>query len=397
MERVVITGIGVISSIGTGIKEFTKSLKDGWDGISRVESFETGEFSTDRGGEIKNFVPYLRRISADNFAATAVYSASAARMAAEDAHADTIDLNRKCSAIIGTTMGEGTEKVEIMRRSLNGGDFGDCSRMPDFRIAQAVCREMEFHGGAEVIPNACAAGNSAVIRAYEQIRRGRIEYAFAGGADTLSRSAFIGFTRLRSLADGVCRPFDKNRSGLLIGEGAGVLFMESLRSALSRNVHIYAEVIGWGASCDAYHSVMPRPDAYGIKKAMNDALRSAMIDKNDVDYICAHGTGTHANDKAEAKAVNEIFGRRLPVSSVKSMIGHAMGAASALEAAACCAALKYGFIPPTINFTEPDEECDIDCVPNISREADIRIAVNNAYAFGGNNTSIVLKRYNDYE
>ena len=261
---------------------------------------------------------------------------------------------------------------------------------PAYNIATAVSREFGLSGEITLIPNACSAGNFAVIGAYEKIRSGKIRYAFAGGADILSENAFRGFSKLRSLADEKCQPFDKNRRGLIIGEGAGVLFLESLTSAKERGARIYAEIIGWGASCDAYHMVMPSPDAKGIKAAIRQAVETSGIAYSEIDYVCAHGTGTAANDSAEALAINELIGN-VAVSSIKSMLGHSMGAASAIEAAVCCMAINSSVIPPTINFTEPDEKCAIDCIPNTARRTKVRIAANNAYAFGGSDTCVLFK------
>ena len=242
------------------------------------------------------------------------------------------------------------------------------------------------------IPTACSAGNYAIGYAYDSISLGDTDFMLCGGADSICRKTFAGFYRLGTIAPEVCQPFDKNRKGILTGEGAGILLLESLDSALARGAQIYAEVLGYGLTCDADHMVAPNRSS--IARCIRLAHRNAGISASDVDYICAHGTGTVANDITESGAISEVFGsRKPPVSSIKSMIGHTMGAASALASIACAVGLKDGFIPPTVNHRETDPNCDLDCVPNQSRAADLRIVQNNGFAFGGNNAITVYSRY----
>lgn len=244
-----------------------------------------------------------------------------------------------------------------------------------------------------MIPTACSAGNYAISYAADLLRSGKADVMVAGGADPFSRIAFTGFSRLFALAPEKCQPFDKNRQGTLVGEGAGVLILEPLESARARNATIYAEVLGYGLSCDGHHMTIPETE--GIRRVMRRALEDSDIKPEDVDYISAHGTGTPANDRAECAAIHDVFGSyadTLPVSSIKSMLGHTMGAASALEAIACVLAVFHDQVPPTINFETPDPECDVDCVPNSSRYHQTRIALNNSFAFGGNNASIVFTK-----
>jgi 3-oxoacyl-[acyl-carrier-protein] synthase II len=216
----------------------------------------------------------------------------------------------------------------------------------------------------------------------------------AGGTDPFSRIAFTGFNRLFATAKDTCRPFDKNRNGMVVGEGAGILVLEDLEVVKERNGNIYAEVLGYGLSCDAFH--MTAPSLEGIKKVMLKAIKESDIKGEEVDYISAHGTGTGPNDKTESQAIKEVFSEKykeIAVSSIKSMLGHTMGAASAIEGITCCLAIKEGIIPPTINYETPDPECDIDCTPNTSRKKEVKIALNNSYAFGGNNACLVLRKY----
>lgn len=260
-------------------------------------------------------------------------------------------------------------------------------------ITRSIGVFLKTKGENLLIPNACAAGNYALGYGFDLIRKGEIDFAIVGGADSLSRVAFQGFQRLYAMSPDICSPFDKDRHGMLLGEGAGILILESLEKALSRKAPIYAKVLEYGLSCDAFN--MTIPNRVGIKKSMTKAIKNANISIDDIDYISAHGTGTIQNDKEESGAIKEIFGeKQVPVSSIKSMLGHCMGAASALESIACCLALKEDIIPPTINFKTPDPECDIDCVPNSARKIKVQTALNNGFAFGGNNCCVVLGKLN---
>ncbi len=258
-------------------------------------------------------------------------------------------------------------------------------------MTASVSHFFGFTGPNTTIPTACAAGNYAICHATDLLRTGRVDVMVAGGVDPFSRIAFTGFNRIFAVAPELCQPFDKNRKGTLIGEGAGILVLERLDDALARGATIYAEVLGFGLSCDAHHMTIPEPE--GIERVMRTAMADAEISTADVNYISAHGTGTHANDKAEARAIRRVFGSHtdsLPVSSIKSMLGHTMGAASALEAISCVLAVKQGHVPPTTNFQTRDPECDIDSIPNESRIRRVQIALNNSFAFGGNNACVAF-------
>jgi 3-oxoacyl-[acyl-carrier-protein] synthase II len=301
--------------------------------------------------------------------------------------------------VIGTTGGEVPVLEEAHRiRHASGDDRAARSsfqRYPCHMISTTVGRHFGLRGPNCVVPTACAAGNYAISIARDWIESGRVDLAFAGGADPLSIVSFTGFGRMFALSPDRCRPFDKNRKGILPGEGAGILVLESLESARARGARIYAEVVGYGLSCDAHHPTMPHPEGIGVRMAMQRALRDADLEPRDVDYLCAHGTGTQANDKIEASAIQAFFSEHaseLPVSSLKSMIGHTMGAASAIEAIACVLAIDTGIVPPTINYETPDPACPLDVVPNTARKMQVDVALNNAYAFGGNNSSVVFSR-----
>lgn len=330
------------------------------------------------------------------------YAIAAARMAIEDSRLDLCcaDLNG-IGVGIGTTMGE----IRILE-NINDAIFKPVpeinksqflfSQYPCESIPANVADAFELSGPNTVIPTACAAGNYAISWAFDQIQEGRACAMLAGGVDTFSRVAFTGFNRLLSAAPDKCRPFDKNRNGIMVSEGAGMLVLESHSSAKARGAGIYAEILGCGFSCDAHHMTSPDPEGIGISRAIDDALYRANVASEEIDYICAHGTGTVANDRAEATAIKRVFGKRastIPVSSIKSMIGHTMGAASAIEAIATVLILKNGIIPPTINYENPDPDCNLDCVPDIARKQKMRTAISNAFAFGGNNSCLAVKKW----
>jgi 3-oxoacyl-[acyl-carrier-protein] synthase II len=300
---------------------------------------------------------------------------------------------------MGTTSGEPLEVERFndsyLAKELDrvGPEF--IGRYPCHLISGNVAEELGFAGVNVMIPTACAAGNYAVAHAFDVLRAGRADVMLAGGSDAFSRITYTGFARLGAVAPEICQPFDRNRKGMIPGEGAGVLVLEPLKRAAARGARIYAEVAGYGLSCDAHHMTAAHPEGDGAARAMTRALEESGMRPEDVSYVSAHGTGTPTNDRLETIAVKRLFGEhayRVPVSSVKSMLGHTMGAASAIEAAVCALAVHTDRIPPTINLEEPDPECDLDYVPNRAREHTVNVAMNNAYAFGGNNASLVLKK-----
>jgi 3-oxoacyl-[acyl-carrier-protein] synthase II len=267
-------------------------------------------------------------------------------------------------------------------------------QLPVHSTPATIARELKFNGPNLIFSTACAAGNYAIGYGYDLIRSNRSDIILAGGADPFSRISFTGFNQFSAVAPEKCQPFDKNRKGMMVAEGAGILVLESLEAALKRKATIYAELLGYGLSCDAQH--MTQPSIEGVSQCMIKAMNESGINKEDVDYINAHGTGTTANDKAECAAIKEVFStfyKKIPISSIKSMLGHTMGAASALEAITCALVVKNDIIPPTINYETSDPECDIDCVPNRARKYKVNIALNNSYAFGGNNASLVMKKF----
>lgn len=400
-RKVVVTGIGVVSSIGIGKDEFWKNLISGKSGISEIERFDTSKFPTHRAGEIKDF-------KADDFMSGKVagtmgrgsrLAVAAAKLALEDGKIDIKDAGAdSIGIIIGTTMGE-APCIEMIDRfwTEKGEDDVYPSNVRNFPVNNLTDNVASFFRMTSynyVIPTACAAGNYSIGYAFDLIRTGKKDLFLAGGADPLSKLAFTGFNRLFAMAPEKCQPFDRDRKGMMMGEGGAILLLESLEHAEERGAAAYARILGYGLSCDAFN--MTIPSKKGIVKVMEKAIRNSGIAREDVSYISAHGTGTGLNDKTETAAVKEVFGGdlapKIPVSSIKSMLGHTMGTASALEAIACCLAIKEGVIPPTINYETPDPECDIDCVPNRARTKEVSVAMNNSFAFGGNNACAVFGR-----
>ncbi|HKG15936.1 MAG TPA: beta-ketoacyl-[acyl-carrier-protein] synthase family protein [Pyrinomonadaceae bacterium] len=400
--RVVVTGIGVVTSVGAGREQFWESLLAGRCGVSLVESFDTAAFGVHRGAEVKNFDAgaYLRRIDASRIGRASQFAAAAARMALADAGVEPDSLDPlRAGVSMGTTSGEPLEVERFndayVSKELDGVGPEFMGRYPCHLISANVAEELGFAGVNVMIPTACAAGNYAVAHAFDVLRAGRADLMLAGGSDAFSRITYTGFARLGAVAPEICQPFDRNRKGMIPGEGAGVLVLEPLKRAAARGARIYAEVAGYGLSCDAHHMTAAHPEGDGAARAMTRALEESGMRPEDVSYVSAHGTGTPTNDRLETIAVKRLFREhayRVPVSSVKSMLGHTMGAASAIEAAVCALAVHTDRIPPTINLEEPDPECDLDYVPNRAREHTVNVAMNNAYAFGGNNASLVLKK-----
>jgi len=398
MRRVAVTGLGVVSSIGIGKDEFWNNLIKGKSGVDKVNLFDTSKFKRHYAGQIKNFnpAPFINPEIVEFLGRASQFSISAAKLALDDANIKEKEIKGKeVPVIIGTTMAEANSLDISSGRILRDKFDNITKRLLLDAFPASIPRNIGYFFGTKgvnfLIPNACSAGNYAISYGFDLVKRGRYDLVIVGGSEALSRVAFQGFQRLYAMAQRMCRPFDKNRKGMILGEGSGILVLESLDKALDRSAFVYAEVLGYGLSSDAYHMTIPKKE--GIKKSIEKALKNSRLSIADIDYISAHGTGTVQNDKAESAAIKEAFGKRyreIPVNSIKSMLGHCMGAASAMEAINCCMAIKEGIIPPTINYKEPDPECDIDCVPNKARKVNVKTALNNGFAFGGNNCCVVF-------
>ncbi len=403
LERIVVSGIGSVTPVGAGREEMWRNLLAGRSGISLVESFDTSRYNVHRGAEVKGFTAdgYFENLDPRAVGRASRMAIAAARMALRDAGVE----NGSCAperlgVAMGTTSGEPQEIERFddhcVAEELDqvGAEFA--TLYPCHVIAGHVAAEIGAAGVNMMIPAACAAGNYAIAHAFDVLRSGRADLVLAGGADSFSRITYTGFARLGAIAPEICQPFDRNRKGMIPGEGAAVLILETARRAVARDAPIYAEVAGYGLSCDAHHMTAAPPDGAGAARAMREALSHSGLRPEDVCYVSAHGTGTATNDCLETRALENVFGdgaRRTPISSIKSMIGHTMGAASAIESAVCALAVADDRVPPTINFEEVDPQCEVDCVPNEARELTVSVAMNNASAFGGNNASVVFKKF----
>jgi 3-oxoacyl-[acyl-carrier-protein] synthase II len=398
--RIAVTGLGLVTPIGIGREDVWNGLLAGRSGFAPVESFDTRLFNVHLGAEVRGFEPgpYVRRLDPARLGRASQLAIAAARLALKDAG---IDLGavapERAGVAMGTTSGEPRE-VEKLDDRIQAGEVDRVgpeflSLYPCHMIAVHVARELGFAGVNTMIPTACAAGNYALAHALDMLRAGRADLMLAGGADAFSRITYTGFSRLGAIAPERCQPFDRNRKGMIPGEGAAVLVLEPLERALDRGTRIYAELAGYGLSCDAHHMTAAHPEADGAARAMERALADVGAAPAEVSYVSAHGTGTPTNDRLEILAVKRVFGEaapRIPMSSIKSMIGHTMGAASAIEAAVCALAIAEDRIPPTMNMDDPED--GLDFVPNVARELPVLMAMNNAYAFGGNNASVILRK-----
>ena len=402
-KRIVITGIGAITPVGSGTDAFWVAVLAGESGVDDVTCFDTSLHKVHKGCEVKDFDyhDYTDNGAVGKVGRGSQLAVAATKIALDDSQLDLDKVDpARIGVSVGTTGGEIQilEKIDLLRHK-DEEDKIDSEQFllhPCNNIPANIARAFGFKGPNTIIPTACAAGNYAIGYACDLIKMGRVDFMFAGGSDPFSKVAFTGFSRLAAIAPDVCRPFDKNRKGMMIGEGAAMLLLESLDSARSRGVDIYAEIIGYGLSCDGYHITIPHPEGNGVISCINRARQDARVNPEDIQYISAHGTGTVANDKAETISIKKVFGKhagKLMVSSIKSMLGHTMGAASAIETIACALTVKQDKVPPTINYETQDPECDLDYVPNVSRDHRVDIALNTAYAFGGNNSCLVVKKF----
>ena len=400
--RVVVTGLGMVTSIGTGREQFWDALMAGRCGFGRVQSFDTSRYNVHLGAEIPDFNPHSHVLNLDpsTIGRTSQLAIAAARLALADGSFDVEKIDYTQAGIcLGTTSGEPhfIERFDdhYVQGEIRNVDQEFIRGYPCHVVPGHVATELGFAGEAMMIPTACAAGNYAIARACDVLRARKAQIMLAGGADCFSRITYTGFARLGAIAPEICQPFDRNRKGMIPGEGSALLLLELEEHALARGARIYCEVAGYGLSCDAHHMTAAHPQGEGASRAVALALRQSGIVPEEVDYISAHGTGTPTNDRLETIAMKRTFGetvaRRIPISSIKSMLGHTMGAASAIEAAVCALAIAHQQIPATMNLHVPDPECDLDYVPNVARKCSVKVAMSNAYAFGGNNSSLVFR------
>jgi 3-oxoacyl-[acyl-carrier-protein] synthase II len=427
MRRVAVTGIGVVAPNGIGKEAFWSSCVNGTSGVGPIRSFDTSSLPVHVAGEVPEFdiapfIPHAHRKSLKIMGRAARFAVAGAGLAVRDSG---LDLSRENPERVGVVMGAGLVPIElpeiapVMAAALNGdgqihmerlGNAGKDALFPLWILkylpnmtAAHISLIHGAQGANSTITTACAASTQAVGEAFRLIARADADIVLAGGSDSrLDPLLILAYSALGALSPAhrspqeVSRPFDGQRDGFVLGEGAGVLVLEELEHARQRGAVIYAEVLGLGTSFDAYAVTKPDPEARGAARAIRWALREARVNPDDIDYINAHGTSTRLNDLMETVAVKRVFGpeaRRLPLSSIKSMVGHLIGASGAVEAAALALTLHQGVLPPTINQTHPDPSCDLDYVPNCAREVPVRTALSTSFGFGGQNAALVMRRY----
>jgi 3-oxoacyl-[acyl-carrier-protein] synthase II len=409
-RRVVVTGLGLITPLGTGIQKTWEGICKGASGIDRISAFDAVEFPVQIAGEVKDFnaEDFIERKEIKKMDVFIQYALSAGSMAIEDAGMKITETNAdRVGVIVGAGIG-GIQTIERYHSILleNGQ-----RRISPFFIPMLITNlaagqiSMRFgaRGPNSCVTTACAAGTHAIGDSFKIIQRGDADAMIAGGSESaITPLTIAGFANMKALSSRndtpqkASRPFDVERDGFVIAEGAGIVVLEELEVALARRAKIYAEVTGYGMTADAYHMTAPDPEGRGVVNCMRMALRDAGIGPEAVNYINAHGTSTPYNDKHETSAIKQVFGEhahQLAVSSTKSMTGHLLGAAGGIEAAFCALALSEGIIPPTINYEHPDPECDLDYVPNHARHIDLENVLSNSFGFGGTNACIVLKKY----
>ncbi|GAA2157563.1 MULTISPECIES: beta-ketoacyl-[acyl-carrier-protein] synthase family protein [Glycomyces] len=397
-RRVAITGLGPVSPIGTGRAAFAEALLAGRSGRRPVTAFDPAGFQIRHGCEVPDFDPaaWLERLDPAATGRGAAFAVAAARLALADAGLDPAGLRGAAVLIaMGTSDTEAQEEDRLAVEAAAGGPAGfDSATAARYTggTAVQVARDLNLPGAEPVdLSAACAAGNHAIAHSLDAIRMGDADIALCGGSDSFSRRMFASFHRVGTLAPDACRPFDADRAGTVVGEGAGVLVLEALDRALARGARIIGEVAGAASNCDARHPVAP--DTASVAECIRLAHLDAGIEPSQVDAICAHGTGTPVNDVNEARSIRKVFGDAVPpVVAVKSMLGHAMGASAALGAIAAAVALDAQFLPPTVNHRRTDPECDVDCVPNTGRPAALRVVENHGFGFGGSNAVVLIAK-----
>lgn len=408
-RRVVITGLGAITPVGNDIETIWSNIIKGNSGIDYITRVNKDDFPVSVAAEVKDFEPtqYIDKKDAKRMDRFTQYAVASAQKAVEDAK---LDINDSISNRVGVWIGSGIGGMQTLETQhenfMNKGyrrvsPFFVPMMIPDMAAGQ-VSIQLGAKGINSCSVTACASAANSIGDAFKVIQRGDADYMIAGGTEApLSNMAFAGFSSAKALSFNedpktASRPFDKNRDGFVMGEGAGVLVLETLETALERGAHIYGEIVGYGSTGDAYHITAPAEDGEGAARAMQQALEDAQLDPSEVDYINAHGTSTNLNDKYETMAVKTVFGEyahKLSMSSTKSMTGHLLGASGGIESIISVKAIEDNIMPPTMNYETEDPECDLDYVPNQAREKNLNVVLSNSFGFGGHNVSLAFKKY----
>jgi 3-oxoacyl-[acyl-carrier-protein] synthase II len=404
-KRIVVTGMGTINAIANNVPEFVRALGEGSCGIGKIDLFDTTGYRCRKGGQIRNFLPRsfipeefpLKRMSRADLLAFA-----ATLEALRDARLYPLPeaMKEDMGVAIGGGSGGLLEGESFYGDLLQKGNVkAHFSRLSSVYCASSTDRIATYLGllGPKItLMTACSSGATVLGYGRDLIRNGQASIMLAGGTEPMCRITYSSFNALKSLDPDVCRPFDRNRGGLSLGEAAAVMVLEPLEAALARGARIYGEILGYGVTCDAHHMTSPDEQASGAIRSMEAALKDSGLGPEDIDYINAHGTATAVNDAMESMAIREVFGRRayaVPVSSTKSMTAHTLGASGALEGIVSLLALAHGFMPPTINYRDPDPRCDLDYITEGARPASLRAVLSNSFAFGGNNTTMIFGKY----
>lgn len=409
-ERIVITGIGVISPFGDGVAPFWDALIRGKNGIGKVSLFDASELNCQVAAECKNFdaTKYMDPKEVKRSDRYTHFAVAAAKLAMQDAGLNESNLiPERFGVLIGSGVG-GMDTIETQARAfIERGPRRVSPFMIPNLLANMSSGVVAIALGAKgvnfSVVSACATGTHAIGEALLHLQAGREDVILAGGSEAaVTPLAFAGFCAMKAMATNfndepqrASRPFDADRCGFVMGEGAGVIALERYDHAVARGAHIYCEISGYGATCDAYHITSPDIEGRGLSQCLERTLEDANLNPEDVDYINAHGTSTPYNDKFETAAIHKVFGehaKKLMVSSTKSMTGHMLGAAGAIEAAVCAKTIETGIVPPTINYEHPDPDCDLDCVPNVARESDVKVAISTNLGFGGHNGALLFKK-----
>jgi 3-oxoacyl-[acyl-carrier-protein] synthase II len=408
-NRVVITGMGCVTPLGNDLATTWQGIKEGKSGVGILTRKNPGNFPMKVAAELKNFDSslYIDSKEGRKMDRFVQYAVASAKMAVEDAK---LVINEENAERIGVTIGSGIGGMETYEEQFHNFENKGWKRVSPFFIPMIIpdmaAGQVSIILGAKGINTctvtACASGTNSIGESFKAIQRGDVNVMITGGTEApISDMGISGFSSMKAVTfnddpNTASRPFDKNRDGFVMGEGAGILVLESLESALNRNAHIYAEIVGYGATGDAHHITTPAPNGEGGARAMKMALQDGKLDPSDIDYINAHGTSTAYNDKFETAAIKTVFRNyayHLAISSTKSMIGHLLGAAGAVEAIFSVKAIEEGVIPPTINYQTPDEDCDLDYVPNKARSQEVNVVLSNSLGFGGHNGSLIFKKY----
>ncbi|QHE51450.1 beta-ketoacyl-ACP synthase II [Pontibacillus sp. HMF3514] len=408
-RRVVVTGMGAVSPLGNDVNTMWKSLLEGQSGIAPVTKVDKDEFPAKVAAELKEFEPgdYFDKKEARRMDPFTQYALAAALMAIKDADLDiNEDIAHRTGVWIGSGIGGMTTYDDQFRKYMDKGARRVSPFFVPMLIPDMAAGQVSIATGAKGINScsvtACASGANSIGDAFKVIERGDADYMIAGGAEApITPMSFAGFSSMKALStvedpNKASRPFDKERSGFVMGEGSGILVLETLESAQARGATIYAEIVGYGSTGDAYHITSPAPTGEGAARAMTQALEDAELDPNQVDYVNAHGTGTALNDKYETEAVKSVFGDHayeLAMSSTKSMTGHLLGAAGAIEAVISIKSILDQTVPPTTNYENPDPDCDLDVVPNEPKKLDVGAVLSNSLGFGGHNATLIFKKY----